>query len=782
MRNLRGPMRWAAGCACVLFVVSCGDDGGGVTDPQPRPAEREPEVAVVEITPGEVSLSSVGSSAELTAVARDADGAVISGAPFVWQSSDPTVVVVDPAGRVVAKGPGKAVVTAVAAGVPAHVPATVTQTATALAFRTQPGDGVAGEALSPAIQVEIRDEAGNRVPGATDAVTLSLSGVGEGAELLGTRTVNAVDGVATFSGLSLERAGSGFRMRARAGELEEASSEEFSVVPGEAARLGFARVPEVGVAGDTREVRVELQDAYGNLVPEASGTIALTLGDAPEGATLGGTFEVDAEGGVAAFHVVLERADSAYTLAAAAAGLAGARSGRIRVVPTEPAALAFVVAPDTVHVGVSYTYKIGVVDSFGNRVPDVDSVRVWIDNDTLHMMDGEVEYEHAVMASRFGTLYALPVDLEWAIAIAQPVIMVEWQKVFSGYDRSCGITTYMFLYCWGSNATGKLGTTGGSQERPIPVAAGRRWLSVALGRDHTCAIEAGGAAYCWGSNEYGQLGINDPVVTSVDEPTGVDSNQRFLAISAGDYHTCAVTTSRRAYCWGRNNRGQLGSDGGDEYAPTPVSGELEFRQISAGGNHTCALQGSSVRGIVYCWGDNGFGQLGNGSRTSVSAPDSVEVRWEFTDISAGRNHTCGIDWAFNHVWCWGSNAHGQLGRGLEVSRDTVPIQLYPNQFEADRIDAGDNHTCIITRGADAAYCWGENRNGQLGTGDALDRARPAAVAGGHRFESISAGAQHSCAITLATDGRQAYCWGSDRNGRLGTFAEEDSYLPVVVRP
>lgn len=116
-------------------------------------------------------------------MAKDEGGRVMQGIRFVWQSSDPSVVVVDSAGRVVSKGPGSAVVTAVAGGIPGHVPVTVTQTAAGLTFRVHPADAVAGVALSPAIQVEIRDEAGQRVRGATDAVTLSLVGGGEGDEL-----------------------------------------------------------------------------------------------------------------------------------------------------------------------------------------------------------------------------------------------------------------------------------------------------------------------------------------------------------------------------------------------------------------------------------------------------------------------------------------------------------------------------------------------------------------------------------------------------------------------
>ena len=251
MKGRREPVRWAvvvAGVvvlACAIVLTSCGDDEG---EGPLSPGGEVVRVASVEITPANVLLTSVGSGAELTAVAKGAAGRVVEGVHFVWQSSDPSVVVVDTEGRLVSKGPGSAVVTAVADGVPGHASVEVTQTAKGLSFVVQPGDGVAGVALSPAIQVEIVDEAGRRVSGATDAVALSL--VAEnGAELVGTRVVNAVGGVATFSGLVVERAGSGYRVRASVGELEPAESEAFSIAPGAAVKLGFLGGPGEGVGG-----------------------------------------------------------------------------------------------------------------------------------------------------------------------------------------------------------------------------------------------------------------------------------------------------------------------------------------------------------------------------------------------------------------------------------------------------------------------------------------------------------------------------------------------------
>ena len=551
MKGRREPVRWAvvvAGVvvlACAIVLTSCGDDEG---EGPLSPREEGVRVASVEITPANVLLTSVGSGAELTAVAKDAAGRVVEGVHFVWQSSDPSVVV-DPEGRLVSKGPGSAVVTAVADGVPGHASVEVTQTAKGLSFVVQPGDGVAGVALSPAIQVEIVDAAGRRASGATDAVALSLV-AGNGAELVGTRVVNAVGGVATFSGLVVERAGSGYRVRASVGELEPAESEAFSIAPGAAVKLGFLGVPEEVVAGDTFEVRVGIQDAYGNLVPEASGTLALQLASGPEGAELkGSVLEAEAEDGVAVFAAVLEKADSAYVLGALSPGYEAGQSERFRVVAGDPFQLAVIDPPDSVHLGVAHTYTLGVVDQFGNRVRAVESTGVRIKDDTLTMVDGELSFIYTFMDPR-DWVTAVAVDQGWRTARLEPRILLRWSQLVAGHDRTCGITVNSVLLCWGNSARGKLGRTGGLNEYPYPVSGNRRWRSVAIGNDHTCAIDTGGTAYCWGSNEYGQLGNGNRTSTSV--PDSVRLPPWFRAIVAGAYHTCGIVDEFRdnlIRCW-----------------------------------------------------------------------------------------------------------------------------------------------------------------------------------------------------------------------------------------
>lgn len=203
--------------------------------------------------------------------------------------------------------------------------------------------------------------------------------------------------------------------------------------------------------------------------------------------------------------------------------------------------------------------------------------------------------------------------------------------------HSCGIKEDNVAMCWGFNAERQLGT--GSLERFIavpdsvrPVIAFRTDPTVvppapdpdfplpigpfiAAGYAHTCAISVAGPTYCWGLNENGQLGTGNRISSSA--PAVVSSGVQFVRITSGQSHTCGLTAAGAAYCWGDNTFGQIGdgtkstpgSDNNDRLVPTPVAGGLIFAYLKAGELHTC---GVTTTGVAYCWGDNEYGQIGNG--------------------------------------------------------------------------------------------------------------------------------------------------------------------------
>ena len=176
------------------------------------------------------------------------------------------------------------------------------------------------------------------------------------------------------------------------------------------------------------------------------------------------------------------------------------------------------------------------------------------------------------------------------------------------------------------------------------------WISLMNRYNHSCALTSTGKAYCWGGNQSGVLGTGSDEISKV--PTPLKTDLSFSSIAPGINHTCAITKEGKAYCWGRNDRFQLGMAGADDprqtypdiLVPTPVQGDLVFSSISAGYFHTCGLV---TGGKAYCWGANEDaggvlgGQLGDGSKTSRQTPVPVARGLTFADVQAAREFSCG---------------------------------------------------------------------------------------------------------------------------------------------
>jgi alpha-tubulin suppressor-like RCC1 family protein len=300
-----------------------------------------------------------------------------------------------------------------------------------------------------------------------------------------------------------------------------------------------------------------------------------------------------------------------------------------------------------------------------------------------------------------------------------------FSTVSAGADFGCGITSDRLLYCWGSDSVGQIGNglDGAGNTPELATVKSERFTSVSAGAQHACALNLVGMAFCWGNDSHGQLGDNRLIHSTTPIPVR-DTTLQFRVISAGDRHTCGVTTAGTAYCWGDGTSGQLGNTSfASSQVPIQVSGGLSFLSISAGGSHTCALEAS---GNVYCWGDNARGQLGNGTLSTPStAPTQVTGGGGFTAISSGFDHTCGI--AGGAVKCWGGSDWGEVGDGSEGVHDvTSPITVAG--LQATVISVGASHSCAITT-AGVAMCWGSNRWGALGNEyQAAARATPQVVA------------------------------------------------------
>lgn len=358
---------------------------------------------------------------------------------------------------------------------------------------------------------------------------------------------------------------------------------------------------------------------------------------------------------------------------------------------------------------------------------------------------------------------AVPVDVN----IAEPVA-----SIAVGEYHSCAVTAAGALKCWGFNSSGQLGD-GTSTDRNTPVdvpSLGTNVAAVSAGLNHTCVLTKTGGVKCWGDNGNGQLG--DGTTTAHTTPADVPGLTSGVAsISAGRYHTCAITVGGTTKCWGAGWSGKIGNFGaGDEPSPVNAVGlETTGFAVSAGGDHTCAV---TTLGGAMCWGFNAFGQIGNGlTATRIVPTEVIGLGLGVTAITAGSDHTCAL-MAIGTVRCWGDNSAGGLGNDSPTDKST-PTPVSGLGSGIDIVSAGANHSCAIDSGA--ASCWGSNWAGQLGDGANVARSTSAGVSGlATGVSDISAGNFHSCAVVSGA----AKCWGFNAFGQLGNQSIAASTTPV----
>ena len=395
------------------------------------------------------------------------------------------------------------------------------------------------------------------------------------------------------------------------------------------------------------------------------------------------------------------------------------------------------------------------------------SISCWGDNENGQLGNGESG------SKVYSTVPVGVQDITDAVAIG------------AGWEHTCAVHATGEVSCWGDNSRGELGNgeTAGFAALPAKAADISDAVSVTAGNWHTCALRQAGNISCWGADQDGQLGngqIGDEDDSAVPvEVTGISDA---VAVSAGGEHTCALHSTGEISCWGDNWSGELGNgQAGNEFdssVPVKVSGIDDAMAVSSGDWHTCAVHEDAT---VSCWGNGWYGELGSLVSTVNSYspfPLKIQGFFDVVAVEAGSGHTCAVR-DDGSVFCWGLNLYGQLGSSpFENTLSGMPIAVQSID-DATALAAGSGHSCAI-RESGGVVCWGANFHGQLGhnqnSGLTYDKAR---VAGIDDAIAISSADHHSC-VTHATG--EVSCWGSDwKDGSLTTIETlEDSILPLKV--
>ncbi|MDN4174973.1 cutinase family protein [Nocardioides sp. SOB77] len=310
-------------------------------------------------------------------------------------------------------------------------------------------------------------------------------------------------------------------------------------------------------------------------------------------------------------------------------------------------------------------------------------------------------------------------------------------------------------------------TAGATGVVVVTVPAGP--AAVSAGGQTSCEVRESGSAWCWGRNNFGQVG--DGSTTTRTLPVEVVGGETWTSISTSGATTCGVRADGTLWCWGLDNHGQLGIGRGPA-RPTPVQvgTSSSWTSVSAGWFHTC---GTRANGSLWCWGSNLRGQLGDGTFTMRGRPTRVGTASDWSSVATGGWFTCATRTG-GTAWCWGQNTFGQLGAPVGEPQP-VPTQLATGTSWTG-LDAGWAHACGTTVEG-AALCWGLNDRGQLGDGTRILRPAPEPVAGDRIWTSITTGDATTCGVDNTGS---AWCWGSGRYGQVGDGSRSTRTVPTLV--
>jgi len=514
-------------------------------------------------------------------------------------------------------------------------------------------------------------------------------------------------------------------------------------------------------------------DAYGNGSPGAVIDWQVIAGGGAIAPTQSTTVPPH---GLASARLTLGPADAQHQARATARALPGAPSVTFNATGYSALPVASVtLTPESVSIQEERSTQLSVVLRDANARLILSRPVTWISRDPAIAVVNETGLVRG-MSSGSTTVIAMSegVSDSTAVTVTAASPPVIFASIIAGFDHSCGLRSDGAAFCWGNNDVGQLGDKSlTSRLTPVPVFGGFVFKQLVAGAFHTCGLTTAGQAYCWGLGEDGQLGSGRQLPTSA-VPVAVAGGYEFASLGSGSYHTCGLTTAGKAYCWGWNDYGQLGTGTfSSELEPVAVQTTLTFVTLSSGrGWHTC---GVTTTGAAYCWGSNLQSQLGRPSPELSAIPIAVSGGLSFSATVTGLDQSCGLT-TDGVVQCWGDNHWGELGDGFPEFRRATPGPV-SGSADMHTVTSGLGHSCQASNSG-VASCWGLNDAGQLGSGSSgTQRPTPVTVFGGYSFAVLAGGGGHTCALTTAG---VAYCWGFNGSGHLGDGTTTNSPTPVRV--
>ena len=401
---------------------------------------------------------------------------------------------------------------------------------------------------------------------------------------------------------------------------------------------------------------------------------------------------------------------------------------------------------------------------------------VLYDRDGAILRDREVSWElteptriasleaTGVVAARRPGRIRIRAITDAATATAELTVLLRLASVSAGDGHTCGLSPIGEAWCWGTNEHGQLGQDADGPNKTshlaLPVATELLFETIAAGGGHTCALTHAGEAWCWGRNDRGQLGDNS--FTSNARPVRVESDLTFRSIWAGRDLSCGAKSDGELWCWGRGTEWQLGNDWPHD-SPLPTQSAIGYRfdEVSLGDLHACGVEGG---GELSCWGYNDPWGLGSEWITKWPTPVEVDGGGLYRHVAAGMNHTCALD-LDGAAWCWGDQSHGSLGDGYVPPPIPGLGWIFVNHptpvlggLRFVELRSGGAETCGLD-GEGAVWCWGFNVAGLHEPWNVPTRIETEV-----RFSNLSKGLTHTCGVTAALE---VYCWGVNTSGEIG---------------